>query len=481
MKLRQPLLLIIIILTLSVQVSTAFSLLGPFAPWQTQRIGYQINGQIGGPMALGEEYRHNVRTLTYGFTPEFMDWFGNTAVEEIKEVIEYFNDIGDLTLVDPNSFPLYSTRFNATAFQLNLVDLKSSAFFLITEFLGLTDPSQFVFTLRELEVIEDPVRRYLVINRNYDPITYQPTPFINGHLHTYTTIFDNDTEAFPIVSTVDPLAEEATTVTSLLTSGSFRGTYLTGLTRDDIGGLKYIYRTDNFNVETLPPGTSFSTGGGPGVTGQNGSSTPWTPILPNLTNQVVTVNTNLVDQGLRPGIGSFNFVQAEYDSSFGEFIPLIVRDTDLVITNGLPVRQTIERVQDISPDLVFSIFDDPLTILAERGGLDFTSFDAISAVTGESGPGAVNVPYFVSLNRREPSWTNFSPFFLSQEEGTQVVRWGSFDGSAEPPTVYPDRNSISFIEQLVSGSTGSGGAWIPVVGAPLTDPNAQNDTGVTTP
>jgi hypothetical protein len=432
-------------------------------------------------MALGEEYRHNVRTLTYGFTPEFMDWFGNTAAQEIEEVIEYFNSLGDLTVVDPNSFPLNSTRFNASAYQLNLVDVKSVAFFLVTEFLGLTDPSRFVFTLRELEVIEDPVRRYLVINRNYDPITYQPSPYINGHLHTWTTIFDDDTEAFPIISAVDPLAEEATPAASFTFSSPYRGFYLTGLTRDDVGGLKYIYRSDNFNVETLPAGTTFSTAGGAGVTGQNGSSTPWTPVLPNLTNQVVTVNTNLVDQGLRPGIGGFNFVRAEYDSTFGQFIPLVVRDTDLVITNGIPVRQNIQRNLDTSADLVFSIFDDPTVLLGLRTTLDFTSFDAISAVTGENGPGAINVPYIVSLNRREPSWNNFSPFFLSQEEATDLPMYGTFDGSPSSPVVYPDRSSISFLEELASASSGSGGTWIPVVGAPVTDPNAQNNTGVTNP
>ena len=33
------------------------------------------------------------------------------------------------------------------------------------------------------------------------------------------------------------------------------GKYLVAPTRDDIGGYRYLYRRDNFNVENLPPNT----------------------------------------------------------------------------------------------------------------------------------------------------------------------------------------------------------------------------------
>ncbi|MGB9601977.1 MAG: hypothetical protein ACPMAG_04230, partial [Limisphaerales bacterium] len=35
--------------------------------------------------------------------------------------------------------------------------------------------------------------------------------------------------------------------------GVLPGEFFTGLTRDDVGGLRYIYRADNFNVEQMPP------------------------------------------------------------------------------------------------------------------------------------------------------------------------------------------------------------------------------------
>ena len=54
--------------------SHAFSLVGPYAiaggdVWQVQRIGYNLGGDIGGPMnvAAGEEYRWNTPNLFYAY------------------------------------------------------------------------------------------------------------------------------------------------------------------------------------------------------------------------------------------------------------------------------------------------------------------------------------------------------------------------------------------------------------------------------
>ena len=44
----------------------AFSLMGPFASWQTGAIGYNLPGDVGGPMNIFEGYRITVPVLTYG-------------------------------------------------------------------------------------------------------------------------------------------------------------------------------------------------------------------------------------------------------------------------------------------------------------------------------------------------------------------------------------------------------------------------------
>lgn len=469
----------VLISLVSLAEARAFSLIGPFPAWQTQRIGYQLGSlDIGGPMALGEEYRLTTSQISYGFTPEFVNWFGQSGIEETDKAIKIFQDLGDLSVIDPNAFPLTSSRFHASAYQLNLVDLKSTIAFMMTEFMGLTDPQQYVYTLRSLTVIQDPIRQYNVINRNYDPITYEPSTSINGHVFTYTTIFDNDTVAFPIISAVDPLAELATSVASKI-SGDFQGTYVSSLTRDDVGGLKYLYRRDNYNVQTLPTGSTLATTGGSGVSRLDGSSTPWTPVLPNLTNQVTTVNTNIIDRGLRGGLGKVDFIKVQYDSTFGDFIPVVIREQDVIITNGVPVRQVIERTLVTAPDLTIGLMTDESAVIGDRGG-SFTSFDPISAVAGDDGPGAINTPHGFQINRREPTWSNLSPFALDKDAADELVRIGSYDGSRPNPIIYPSRSSIAYLESLVNSAASgqNAGAWTPIIGAPITDPNAttQNTT-----
>ena len=457
----------------------AFSLIGPFPAWQTQRIGYQLAGDLGGPMVIGEEYRLTSNTITYGFEPLFLSWFGNKGVQEVEKGISVFKDLGDLSVIDPNSFPLTSARFHASAYQLNLVDLKSETMVLLSELFGLAEPDRYIYTLSDLTVIVDPVRQYTVVNRNYDPITYQPSQRINGHLYTYTAIFDNDTIAFPIVSAVDPLAEIDTSVASRW-DAEVIGRYLTTLTRDDVGGLKYLLRSDNYNMQTLPAGTTLASINGTGVDNLNGSSTPWTPVLPNLTNQVTTVNTNIIDRGLRGGVGQINFIRADFDSTFGDFVPQVVRENDIVITNGVPVRQVVERTLLTGPDLTFGVdVNTPNTGLSTRT-LGFTNFDPLTFITGDAGPGAINLPQQILFNRLEPGWVNLSPSFMSQATADELERYGSFDGATPQPTIYPDIDSVAFLESFIQASTSSGtaGAWTPIIGAPITDPNAttQNTT-----
>lgn len=459
--------------------SYGFSMIGPWAAWQSSRIGYQLAGDIGGPVPLGEEFRITIRTITYGFSPEFVNWFGQSGMDTIKEAVDVFTSLGDLTVLDPNSFPLNSTRFNATAFQLNLVDLKTDAMQNLIEFAGLTDCERYVFTLRELEDIND-TRFYTVISYNYDPVTLKPSFYINGHLYTYTTIFDDDTTAFPVVQTVDPLADIATPVAAW---GNFssQGQYYTSLTRDDVGGLKYIYSTSNYNVETLPPGTTLSAGGS-GVTQVTGGSNAWSPILPNLTNQVATVNTNLVDRGLRPGIGRLNFVQTDYDTLFGDFLPVFVRDSDFVINNGLPIRQNTERFLPTAPDVIFDAADFDDTALVLRTAVNYTSFDPISAVVGDVGPGSIDTPYIFTYSKRGITYRNSRPFFLDQDPGAELLNWGTFDHTDKTPVIYPDTASVLNLQELVSSSSGASGAWIPIPATvAVTDPNAAGGGNVTTP
>ena len=93
---------------------------------------------------------------------------------------------------------------------------------------------------------------YGVIKLSFDPVTWQPTSYLNGTLYSYI-INEICTGPDPLAVTfpfsVDPLAVESLPATSISTINY--GLYTKGLTRDDVGGLRYIYQPSNVNWESM--------------------------------------------------------------------------------------------------------------------------------------------------------------------------------------------------------------------------------------
>src|SRR2546422_6383794 len=112
-----------------------FSLLGPDAFWMDNRLGYRLNtpvlpaggggSGVGGPMNLGEEYRWNIPTVTYGFTAAFLNYFGQRGVTEIEKAINIINDLPSMDAINIDDYPLSSQRVNHQAQALFLEDVKS--------------------------------------------------------------------------------------------------------------------------------------------------------------------------------------------------------------------------------------------------------------------------------------------------------------------------------------------------------------------
>jgi hypothetical protein len=180
---------------------------------------------------------------------------------------------------------------------------------LIIEEMGLAEPDRYTWTLHDrlhVGTIACPVgMEYTVIMRNFDPATTEPTAYVNGTRYGYEifeacqgTPFLADAVEFP----VDPLADTFTAVASWGFLGvgtatfSFgtSGFYYTGLTRDDVGGLRYLLKTNNMNTETAGPGTlAFTT-----------NRTPQLLYTSNLTDLATAAVTNdaATLQALFPGV-----------------------------------------------------------------------------------------------------------------------------------------------------------------------------------
>jgi hypothetical protein len=273
-------------LAFSLQGAHAFSLLGPIGAdtWQTTEIGFFVNPpreDVGGPKNLGEEFRRNTPVLYYACDANFLDYFGSNGLAEVDKAFAVYNTLTNVSLYsgDLTEIPLESRRGNFVAASMGVLDLKSTVMTLIVEQYGLADSVRYVWNLHDRFLAPNTTcpfgEEYLVVQRNFDPtiatsITQMKTSaYVNDVLYDYQIhdycslppgVQDALSEAVEI--SVDPDADQRGPVASTASPSS--GVFLTGLTRDDVGGIRYLLSKNNMNVESAGPGTTiFSTNNQP--------------------------------------------------------------------------------------------------------------------------------------------------------------------------------------------------------------------------
>lgn len=297
----------------AVQSASAFSMLGQWDDWQVEQLEYIVldglNGQegvldapIGGPMNLGEEYRWNIPVINYAFDQSFLDYFGSNGVYAVEQAMAILNSVTNATSYSPelSEVPLEATRVNYRARALGLLDLKSAALHILAEQMGLADSVRFTWTLRQRFLpggATCPFYVYSVIKRNFDPVTLAPSSYVNQTLYSYRIIelCPTPDRADAVEFLVDPLQPYYTAVAS---AGLFDGSYFTGLTRDDVGGLRYLLRTNNVNKEDAPLGSTLISGGFTNTTARQllNTSNLATLVFQSLTNGPAAL------QALYPGL-----------------------------------------------------------------------------------------------------------------------------------------------------------------------------------
>ena len=254
-----------------VRLAGAFALLGPFnEAYQIGALGYGeplYTGELGGPKNIGEEYRWNLPVLYYAYDQSFLNYFGSNGVVEVEKAMAFFNNLTNVSSysADLSEVPLETLRIRDRAEALRLRDLKSHTMTVVLEELGLADAGRFVWTLRHrVPAPSCPSFIYTVIKRNFDPVkgdtqTLVPSSYVNGVLATYAiqeycpTI--DAADAVEFIS--DPLARNFTAVASHVPR---IGSYFTGFSRDDVGGLRYLLKASNVNYETTVSNATLLSG-----------------------------------------------------------------------------------------------------------------------------------------------------------------------------------------------------------------------------
>ena len=275
---RKTIKIISLVALLAVGLPSAwgFALLGPLQgnpggePWQQIVIGHHLPGDIGGVHNLGEEYRRVTPFIYYAYNASFLDYFGLAGTTNCDAAFAIMNSaIGTNNLVGTDKVSSYtpaldeftfdSQSYNSTAQALFLLDIKSVTLSLLMEQLGAAQPERYTWTLHDrLAGNGSPCYltvTYIVIMRNFNildtPLNeVQYSPYVNDILYTYY-IQEFCTGVANLAQTVPvPVNGGASQVFSAVASfGIQRGGFYTGLTKDDVAGLRYLINSNNINYE----------------------------------------------------------------------------------------------------------------------------------------------------------------------------------------------------------------------------------------
>jgi len=456
-----------------------FSTWGPLEPWQTQDMDYgirylpctpapdlvleevqgpgiiSINTELGGTKNFDEGSRLNVPIITYAYDYTFLSYFGAQGVAAVDSAFAVLNGLPAASNARLTQFVTEGNQqINYTAQALRMLDLKSIVMWLMLEHMGLIGETH-TYDLRERVAIpgaSDPCTVYcVVLTRNFDPITYNASEYVNGNLLTYQIGC-----LAPAVDVGDAMEASAQVGRPPLSAVATRealqvGGYYVRITRDDMGGLRYLYRQNRYVNEGFDPETRFTS-----------AQSSWNPVSFNVTNVPLAGGTFAALVG---GVEKIQFVKTAYDSLLGiPFRPITNHYTIPQITNGTLVTLNVARTVT-APDIIFTAGDltfpgpDPYQETLERSSptANFITYGSPYA-TGQvqvNGayvvtPAVITPQLTVTLNNSGQVYYNIAAAFGDQATAVDLgYIWGSFNGSTNAPIPFPTGTSLNEIEAEV--------------------------------
>lgn len=499
----------LLILAMTVLPAKAFVLMGlPNTNPQFVNIGggqvpaFNFTDDMGAPQPIKEFYRWNIPYLTYSFDATFVQYFGLDGMAAVNEAVNVVNNffsnsqysgVSSLDLAREGFLSNYNSHaVNVTAQNRQIIDIKSLVLGMLVNHLGLGNPHRYAYSIYGTNISSSANQvNFNVVNRNFDPLTFQPSGTINNVTYSYRLIHDQ-TAGLPNPALVLPTLmdmEEFTSDTSgnafsaiaSITDAFFGNTalfwtdiptkfafgsfyhndYAVGgqteprhtLTFDDAGGLKYLYRTNNFVFENLDPSVQIIAAANvvpdalvsqfPSKSGsvfglfprRNTTAIASTPPTSSTLAVAAFVTTLFQDGFLRGGIDSIQFTYQPFDSLLGIFpTPTNQFWTDtLVNTNGVNVlnvssgssyfgapnmaffQQRVGRTV-AQPDFIFTAEDlgvsvDGVPIAWDRTPLAANASSAAAANSGFLGPllgGLASGPGIFTNNTAIPIAYRFS-------------------------------------------------------------------------
>lgn len=442
--------------------ASAFSLLGPFASWQTSALGFNLVGDIGGPMNLGEEYRFTVPVLTYGYDATFLNFFGSNGIVAMESAMSILNAIPAAGAMSASlaEFPVQALGpVNTTAASLQLIDIKSVAMATMVAQMGLASPERWVYTLRDRTIIQNTTN-YTVVQRHFDPVNFRPTNVVNGVLYTYSVLEPllPGNYADAVETRVSGNANFQSVASVDDGGGLGFGQFFTSLSRDDYGGLRYLLRYNNVQVEDINDAGSISL---------VNTTSPYAPFTG--TNS----NTNVVvDVARRPGIEKITFNPIAIDALLGITVRSVTNryvDTFFHPTNFFLTNQTVQRVTT-TPDILFATGDlglvlgspfpysrsttgrwvDNSTLNSQGGGVGTVILTGPGVIPAATSNATAIVLTFTTLLPSRANFSSAGARFLDERTATLNGVWGFFD-TTTIFSIFPDGATIQDLERQLLG------------------------------
>jgi hypothetical protein len=458
------------------QQAGAFTYWGPLEAWQTADLDYGLRyyyslvsptsicqlgtTENGGPKNFGEGSRLTTPIVTYGFDITFLEYFGEQGVAAVDSAMNVLNALPPASSININNYLTEGNeQINYTAEAGDLLDLKTVVLWLMIEHMGLLGETH-VYDLHS-RVLRAGAPAcgydYLVVVRNYDPYTWNPSTYVNGRQYGYF-IWDGCPAGVGVGDAIEiPSDTEVTRFTAVATPEAIQlGGYYLGLTRDDVGGLKYLYSKDNFMLQGLDSNSVAEP-----------FTSSWMPV--NSTNTISGMSNFF---GVLGGVEKITFVRVNFNPLVGtNFNPIIYNyKIPYINTNGQYSQLSVQRTVS-TPDILFTAADmDPTAYPLGDAALTRTNAFIVSPYASPGGgiTGSTIVPnMLVTLNDVGALYYNQNPYFMdsSTNNGYPIFIWGSFDGTTNAPIVYPTGTSIEYlVEQILEGGASvPQGSWAPVL------------------
>ena len=558
MKFIRTLFLCFVLGAFAARPAQAFVLIG--LPSANQTATFNFTDDMGAPRNIKEFFRWNIPNLTYSFDASFVNFFGLEGINAVNEAFTVLNDFfvpadgaySGATAMDLVSHGFRSnyntTAINVTAQNGQVMDIKSLVLGMVVNNMGLGNPHRHAFSINSVRTnLAGTQLNFNVLLRNWDPITYTSSSNINSVGYSYRLIHDAPPSVGVTVApsvmdmeefTTDTSGNAYTTVAGI--ADAFYGNtalfwtdtptlYGFGvyyhkdnaiggqteprhtLTYDDAGGLKYLYRTNNFVYESLDPSVVLVTPTQflpitalpvfPGPTGRLfpdtlGGNQGLIPRrnLPGLPPGIPTVSVLpapvppvIVDVALRGGKDRMQFHYQPFDSLLGvTFTATNQTWTDVFVsTNGQNVVRSGNTFAIAQPGLKFfdqtigrAVFQPDIIFVADDLGLSpdgvpiawdrtpntawidnsTNNIGAVLLTIIPTGPGIISTagaPIQYTFNKIaegfEVIWSGEASVIGNT---TPYSLWGHIFGPGPTDiTIFPSNGAMSIMENVVAPST----------------------------